>query len=88
MVELNGYPLHFCCRKKLFTGRPSPCTLSAYVSRSYMLELCEEAMANPARGRYNKQMQTDRAKMAKRLMTSNTNLDREECHTESSKEVH
>ncbi|KAB2054777.1 hypothetical protein ERO13_A12G268450v2 [Gossypium hirsutum] len=35
-------------------------TLSAYVSRSYMLELCEEAMANPARGRYNKQMQTDR----------------------------
>ncbi|MBA0690048.1 hypothetical protein Goari_007745, partial [Gossypium aridum] len=25
-----------------------------------MLELCEEAMASLARGRYNKQMQTDR----------------------------
>ncbi|KAB2001364.1 hypothetical protein ERO13_D12G268850v2 [Gossypium hirsutum] len=36
-------------------------TLSVYVSRSYMLELCEEAMASLARGRYNnKQMQTDR----------------------------
>ncbi|MBA0564214.1 hypothetical protein Golob_009168 [Gossypium lobatum] len=63
MVELNGYPLLFCCTKKLFTGlHHAGCnqTLSVYVSRSYMLELCEEAMASLARGRYNKQMQTDR----------------------------